>query len=179
MGKFSAKKFLTKQEIEELFIDFATAVTSLRNAIEATNFIKDLLSEPEVIMLARRLQIARLLNNGYTYEQIHRAMKVSNSTIAKVQTWMSLYGEGYRTVLERTKNKVSNSHSNEREPWSKFKKKYPMYFWPQLLLEDVVRSANKKEKERLQKVLTKLKEKTQLSRQLTKILQIDKSYHTL
>ena len=54
-------------------------------------------------MLARRLQVARLLMNGYTYEDIEKEMKVINTTIAKVQTWLNLYGDGYRTIVERTK----------------------------------------------------------------------------
>ena len=44
-------------------------------------------------MLARRLQVARLLMNGYTYEDIEKEMKVINTTIAKVQTWLNLYGD--------------------------------------------------------------------------------------
>ena len=161
-----------------MFIDFAKAFASIHNSVEAANFIKDLLSEGEVIMLARRLQIARLLDQGYTYDEIERAMKVSNTTIAKVQTWLNLYGEGYRMVLKRTAGKASATSNPGPLSWNKLKKKYPMYFWPELLLKEIVNSANKKERARLVKVVDGLKEKTRLSKDLTKILSSGKYYHT-
>lgn len=177
MGKYTASKRMSRQAQEELFINFAKALSSVRNSVEAANFIRDLLSEAEVVMLARRLQVARLLMNGYTYEDIEKEMKVSNTTIAKVQTWLNLYGDGYRTIVERTKNQVV---AKNKEPlsWSKVKKKYPMYFWPELLLKEVVNSANRREREKLLKVVGALKEKTKLSKELMKILSSNKSYHT-
>lgn len=177
MGKYSAIKKMSRQAQEELFIDFAKALSSVRNSVEAANFIRDLLSEAEVVMLARRLQVARLLMNGYTYEDIEREMKVSNTTIAKVQTWLNLYGDGYRTIVERIKDKAVEKHEGPLS-WSKVKKKYPMYFWPELILKEIVKSANKREKEKLAKVVSSLKEKTKLSKELMQILSSSKSYHT-
>jgi TrpR-related protein YerC/YecD len=177
MGKYAASKRMSRQEQEDLFIDFAKALSSVKNPVESANFIQDLLSEAEVVMLARRLQVARLLLDGCTYEEIEKEMKVSNTTIAKVQTWLNLYGDGYRTIVERTKDKTE-PENNEPLSWSKAKKKYPMYFWPELLLKQIVKSANKREREKLLKVVGALKEKTKLSKELKKILSSNKSYHT-
>ncbi|PIR96349.1 MAG: hypothetical protein COT92_01555 [Candidatus Doudnabacteria bacterium CG10_big_fil_rev_8_21_14_0_10_42_18] len=177
MGKFSPKKRLSRKEQEELFVDFAKALGAIHNAVEAASFIKDLLSEAEVIMLARRLQIARLLERGCTYEEIQKTMKVSNTTITKVQTWLDLYGEGYRTVLKRTKAPVK-AEAASLPTWRNLKRKYPMYFWPELVLKEIVSSANSREKERLVKVLREMKEKTKLTRDLMQILTSSKSYHT-
>jgi len=55
--------------------------------------------------------------------------------------------------------------------FAKIKRKYPAYFWPQLLLEAIVKTANKREKQRLLNVVTQMQEKTALSKQLTKLLQ--------
>ena len=38
-------------------------------------------------MLARRLQIARYLNDGLTYADIREEIKVSDPTISRVQTY--------------------------------------------------------------------------------------------
>jgi transcriptional repressor NrdR len=70
MGKYAASKRMSRQEQEDLFIDFAKALSSVKNPVESANFIQDLLSEAEVVMLARRLQVARLLLDGCTYEEI-------------------------------------------------------------------------------------------------------------
>ncbi len=172
MGKFDAVKRLSKKEIDELFIDFAKALASLNNAVEVANFIKDLLTEQEVVILARRLQIARLLEQDYTYEQIHKVMKVGNSTVAKVHSWMNLYGDGFRMVLKRTKTQIENRESDKNPlSWSKHKRKYPMHHWPELILEQIIKSANAKEKQKLLAAVSTMKEKTKLNNQIMKLLQ--------
>lgn len=159
---------MTKSQIHGLFADFAKSLASLHNPVEAANFIRDLLSEQEVVMLARRLQIARFLQNGLTYAQIKKAMKASETTVAKVQTWLKFYGEGYRMVLSRTKS--TGSKSDFESPWNLVKRKHPIYFWPELLLREIVKSANKREKQRLLTVINQMKEKTKLSKELLKLL---------
>ncbi len=177
MGKFTNTRRLSKDQQNELFIRFSKALAAVKNPVEAANFIKDLFSEQEALMLARRLQIAELLNDGLTYEDIRKAMKVSHTTIAKVQTWLSLYGEGYRMVLKRTTEKTKNSELSR--PWRTLKKSYPMYFWPQLLLEEIVKTANKREKQKLLNVVNGLREKTKLSNELLKILKFDQNSNTI
>ena len=170
MAKFSVINKLTKKEADELFIRIVSAIAALRNPMEAANFLKDLLSEQEAIMLARRLQIADLLTQGLTYEQIHRLMKVGDSTIARVQTWLKLYGEGYRMVLKRTAKSQKISREDSGSSWRLLKQKYPMYYWPELLLKEIVKSANTREKRRLLRVVEDLRAKTKMARELTTIL---------
>src|SRR5574340_1078212 len=156
MGKYSAVNKLSKAEQQELFIDFAKAFASGNNPVEAANFIKDLFSEVEVIMLARRLQVARLLVEGWTYEKISQVLKVSNSTIARIHTWLNLYGEGYRIVLKRTKPEKRNTDAQyDPASWKNIKRKYPIYFWPELVLEEIVKNANAKQRRKLEAVLAK------------------------
>jgi TrpR-related protein YerC/YecD len=169
MGKFTNTHKLSKQQQDELFINFAKALSSLKSSVEAANFIRDLFSQQEVLMLGRRLQIAGLLNDGLTYYQIRQVMKVSENTIAKVKIWLELYGEGYRAVLSRNQNK-SLKPTDGAFSWGHVKRKYPMYFWPQLLLEEMVRNASKKERARLLNVVEALREKNKLSKELIKIL---------
>ena len=171
MGKYTNVARLSRKDQDELFIDFVKSVSALRNSVEAANYIKDLLSESEVLVLARRLQIARLLNKGFTYQEVNNTTKASYTTIAKVQWWLRQYGDGYRLVLERTQK------DSERKPevsgWPQLKRKYPMYFWPQILLSEIIKSANKKEKDRLYAVIKQMKEKTKLSKLIEQILNQD------
>ena len=168
MNKYSNIKKLSKKEQNELFISFAKVLSNIKNSVEAANFIRDLFSKSEALMLARRLQIARLSQEGLTYVQIRKAMKVSQTTIAKVQMWLNSYGDGLRTIFKRSKNKTKTSDSILS--WQHLKKKYPMYFWPELLLNEIIKNASKKEKERLIKIISKMKEKTKLTKQLLILL---------
>lgn len=169
MGKYSNSQKLSKAAQEDLFIEFAKTISKLKNPVEAASFIRDLLSEQEVLMLARRLQIARLLESGLTYEQIEKTAKVGSNTIAKVHFWLSQYGEGYRTVLARNEKRQSSEPASSLS-WRSIKRKYPMYFWPELVLKEIIASANKKERARLISVVNSLRQKTKLSEQLLAIL---------
>ena len=120
-------------------------------------------------MLARRLQIAELLIEGFSFDQIRKNLKAGPNTIAKVQAWLELHGEGYRTVTQRSK-KNDKPESEASKSFNKLKRSYPLYFWPELLLEEIIRSANKREKQRLLAVANQLKDKTQLSKELIKLL---------
>ena len=62
-------------EREKLLGEFWTAVMLLETEGEIRNFFKDLLSETEAVMLARRLKIAKLIYQGKSYdiiEKMHR-----------------------------------------------------------------------------------------------------------
>lgn len=164
---YKTKHKLSNSKQTEMFIKFARAVSKLNSPEEVARFLKDLLSNVEALMLARRLQIAELLIAGETYKDIREELKVGFSTIARVQTWLELYGEGYRTAVQRIEQKPK---PDRPQSLVQLKRRYPMYFWPQLLLEEIVRLANKREKERLLKVVEQLKEKSQLSVELRKLL---------
>jgi len=166
---YTVKKLLSKQEQANLFVKLAKALTALRSAEEIAHFLKDLLSESEVLMLARRLQVAELLIDGRTYQQIRSEIKVSFGTIARVQTWLDLYGEGYRTVAKRIA-KREDAKGGPSQPFAKVKRKYPMYFWPELLLKEIIKTANNRERQRLTRIVDQLGDKTQLSRELAKLL---------
>lgn len=168
MGKYTNQKRMSAGEREELFVRFVKALASVKNSVEAAHFLKDLLSEAEVFMVARRLQVIDLLEDGYTYQQIKKLLKISFGTIAKMQTWYEVYGENFKKILYRTHNKSKKKDSHS--PWQQLKRKYPMYFWPEILLKEIVKAANVREKQKLRNVLKQLPEKTKLTRELTKIL---------
>ena len=167
LKRLGIKNRLPKQKQTELFIKLAKALSSVHNAEEGAHLLKDLLYETEVLMLSKRLQIAELLIQGQTYEQIKTELKAGFNTIAKVQAWLEIYGEGYRTVISRISEKPKQT---KERPFNKLKRSYPMYYWPQLLLEEIIKNANKKEKERLSKIVEQLKDKTKLSKNLLTIL---------
>lgn len=164
--KLNAK--LSKSEQNELFIKLAKAVAVLHRPEEVAQFLKDLLSEPEAFMLARRLQIADFLMQGLTYDEIRKKIKVAYGTIARVQTWLAAYGDGYRTAIQRVAKPAPTSDSTK--PFAQLKRKYPMYFWPELLLKEIIKAANKREKDRLLKVIQQMREKTGLAKELTRLL---------
>ncbi len=96
-----SKRLLNKNLEGRIFEVFIKTIVDLRNPADVQNFINDLLSPVERIMLVKRLAIAILLTKGYTYEMINHVLKVSNPTIVKVAFGLK-YGtnNGYKKVVD-------------------------------------------------------------------------------
>lgn len=157
-----------KKRKTDLFIKLAQAMSSLHKPLEMAQFLRDLLSEAEVIMLARRLEIAEMLLDGLSYREIQSNTKTSMSTISKIQTWLDLYGDGYRAISKRIKKPVKSAH--EFTGFSKLKRKYPLYYWPELLLQEIIKSANRRSKEKLLAIINQQRVKSQLHSDIFRLL---------
>lgn len=156
---------------EELLQNFCEALLCLHTTQEALQFLTDLLTKQETTTLAKRIQIAKLLLEGKEYRAIEEKLRVSHGTIAKVAAWLTDSGEGFRLITERApKQQTEKQLPIEPLGWANLKRRYPVMFWPQLLMEDIVRNAKKKERERIQKAIEKLDHKSKLYRQLNRIL---------
>lgn len=178
MAKFSRVTKLSKSGQEELLISLCQALVTLKTPEEAAQFLKDLLSRQEAEMLAKRVEIARLLIQGLTYTAIKQILKVSHTTIARVSQWLETSGEGYQLVVKRTKKEKSDRQKFIEElekplSWQSIKRKYPSYFWPDLVLEEFVRSAKKHQKERMRKILDQFDEKSEVFARLHTLLKED------
>jgi TrpR-related protein YerC/YecD len=164
---------ISKQEREELLAEFCEAISVLKSPEEIMNFIIDLLTRQELIMLAKRIKIAKLLIEGKDYREIEELLKVSHGTIAKVSHWLMEGGEGFRIITERTKKEKPKPPSRwdfAVEDWRKFRRTHPLYFWPQLLIEEIIKTMNKKQKDKLRRAIKKLDRKSKLYRELSRFL---------
>jgi TrpR-related protein YerC/YecD len=112
-----------------------TAVASLKSREEVKNFLRDLLTESERIMLGRRILIAKNLLENKTYDQIVEELHVGLDTITRVHKWLEDEFDGYERVLRnlekefesRFKRKSGESYA-EPFSFSWLRKKYPLYF---------------------------------------------------
>lgn len=169
MAKFTNPSKLSDQEREELLIFLCGAICNIKNTIEAAKFLGDLLSPQEAEMIAKRLKIAQMLIGGKKYSEISYCLKVGDSTISRVYEWLKISGEGLRTVISR-QNEKDDFDDNEDFSITDLKKRYPLYYWPQVLLESIVSSASRREKRKLQIALKSMDKKTLLYKKLSKIL---------
>ncbi|MBU4142526.1 hypothetical protein KJ590_00800 [Patescibacteria group bacterium] len=156
-----------------MLIQLCRVVAKLNSPIEAAKFLKDILTAQEAEMLAKRLKVAERLMAGDTYAKISFDFKISPSTIFRIHEWLKISGDGFRLGLAKIEKEKFNSkyfNDNFDSSWRDLKKKFPIYFWPQILLESVVRSAGKRDKQRLAKVLNKMEKKSRLYKRLYRLL---------
>lgn len=76
-------------------------ILSLRDVDECYHFFGDLLTVQELSAFAQRLQVARMLSEGKTYESIRAEISTSSSTITRVNTELRYGSGGYKLVLDR------------------------------------------------------------------------------
>lgn len=172
MSKFHRSK-LSNEEKRDYFIQLCYVLVETRSINEAAELLSDLLTEQETEMVSKRLQIADLLVDGCNYQEIRKALKVSDTTIARVNAWLKAAGDGFRLAtkrLEKHKKHNLKKIKNRNDSWHSLKRKYPLYFWPQLLLEEIIKSADRRQKERMRMIMNQMQHKTQLYKNLNKLL---------
>ena len=96
-----SRKYLPKETEKKLFDLFFKALANIRNPSDIEKFLFSLLGPTEKTMLAKRLGIALLLAKGYNYETIKDVLKVSQETIARVNSVLNYRSEGYEMVVNK------------------------------------------------------------------------------
>lgn len=88
---------LNKKEVRQLF----QAVLQLQTIEECYQLFEDLCTVGEIKSMAQRLEVARMLQNGFTYSQIEQQTGASTATISRVKRCLHYGTDGYRLVLDR------------------------------------------------------------------------------
>ncbi len=81
------------------------ALLSLKDAQECQALLEDLCTIQEVNDMVNRLEAARLLDIGANYQDVGRQTGMSTATISRVNRCLRYGPGGYRTVLNRLKQK--------------------------------------------------------------------------
>lgn len=81
--------------------DLLDAVAALRSRDEAGAFLTDLCTPAELEAMEGRWDVAKLLETGLPYREIHVRTGVSTATITRVARSLALGTGGYRTMLAR------------------------------------------------------------------------------
>jgi len=76
-------------------------VLQLGTVEECYRFFEDLCTIGEVKALAQRFAVARMLDQGKTYEEIAAKTGASSATISRVRRFLTYGADGYALVLKR------------------------------------------------------------------------------
>ena len=81
------------------------AILSLETREECYDFFEDLCTVKEISDMAQRLEAAKLLLDGSTYEQIVKTVEISTSTISRINRCIQYGTGGYRQTIEKVREK--------------------------------------------------------------------------
>ena len=81
------------------------AILSLETREECYDFSEDLCTVKEISDMAQRLEAAKLLLDGSTYEQIVKTVEISTATISRINRCIQYGTGGYRQTIEKVREK--------------------------------------------------------------------------
>ena len=87
-------------------VALARAFLSLRDSGEMKAFLRDLLTESEIIEFGNRFYAARSIAGSTHYAAIEEATGLSSRTIARVKKWYKHGKGGYKLAIKRWKHQI-------------------------------------------------------------------------
>lgn len=79
------------------------SILSLESVEDCKNFFEDVCTTSEILEISRRLQAAKMLNDGIVYSEIASKTGLSTATISRVNHCIKYGNEGYVKVLKKMK----------------------------------------------------------------------------
>lgn len=88
--------------------DFFKAILSLKTLEECDMFFDDICTIQEIEALSQRFEVAMLLCEGKSYNDINRLTGASTTTIGRVSKCLNYGDGGYKTAIERIKETAND-----------------------------------------------------------------------
>ena len=80
-------------------LQLAEVLTDVADPQIMKNFMRDVMTEKEIIEISARLQAAQMLAQGKKYRDITERTKLSSRTVARVSDWLQNGCDGYKAAL--------------------------------------------------------------------------------
>ena len=90
-------KEIRTEAVKQLF----DAVLTLDNREECFQFFEDLCTVNELVSLAQRLQVAKMLREDHTYLEVAEKTGASTATISRVNRSLNYGNDGYDLVFSK------------------------------------------------------------------------------
>ena len=102
---------LKTQAVEQLF----QAILSLKDLDEAYDFFEDVCTVNELLSIAQRFAVAKMLKEDNTYLEVAEKTGASTATISRVNRSLNYGKDGYELVFSRMKSfQQIDKQSNEK-----------------------------------------------------------------
>ncbi len=90
-----------KNIYNELTENFFKAILSLKDEEECRKFFEDVCTIKEIQDMSQRLEVAFLLNEGKSYQEVLSKTGVSTATISRVNKCLNYGSGGYKETIDK------------------------------------------------------------------------------
>ncbi len=102
---------IKNQQIDDLF----KVVLMLETEDECYRFFEDIFTVSELLAVAQRLEVAKLLRQGVTQKEISKKLGASTATISRVNRALTYGAGGYQQMLLRLEKEPTHESLNSTE----------------------------------------------------------------
>lgn len=102
-------KTIRTEAVKDLF----EAILTLENVDECFSFFEDVCTVNEVLSIAQRFAVAKMLNDNNTYMEVAQKTGASTATISRVNRSLNYGNDSYDMVFSRMKEKQEDSQNGE------------------------------------------------------------------
>ena len=88
------------KKLQNLSSPLCNIISEISNNTDAFSFLRDLLTEAELVEFSQRLMIAHMLDQGISYKKIEEDTGASSTTIARVSKFLQGEFGGYKKFLK-------------------------------------------------------------------------------
>lgn len=96
-----SQRWLQPEVEDKIYQLLLECVTESKDKQSAGNFIDVLLTKTEKLMIGKRIAIALMLIKGHTPPEIDEKLKVTQTTVYTVKTWLEEKGKEYWKLLKK------------------------------------------------------------------------------
>lgn len=125
-----SRRFINQRVKAKLNTLFTDCIARCRDQETTIDFLDDLLTKTEKIMLAKRMAIALMLLKGKDYQEIEVILKVSKATIWRIKIWLATKGNGFRKLLEDVIKKDKEKAERRKELLRSAEEDNPIWVGP-------------------------------------------------
>lgn len=93
----------------EILDEFFEALSTLESREEYYRFFEDVCTISELMSIAQRLSVAKMLHQERTYTDIAHETGASTATISRVKKALNYGADGYKLVINRLENQQTKA----------------------------------------------------------------------
>ena len=105
-----SKVAVKKDVIEDILDSFVSLISDFKDKAEIKAFINDFLTPEERFMLSKRLELAFMVRQGFSWDEIASILKVSKTSINQMKHWIS-YKKGIEIGVGKLIDKQNKEES--------------------------------------------------------------------
>lgn len=92
--------------------DITTILSKLDDKSDIFDFLRDLLSEKEILEFSRRFEVAKMLEEKISYTKIEEKTKMSSTTIARISKFLKWENRWYTNAIYTLKSVTDKHHTD-------------------------------------------------------------------